>query len=228
MRVALVQSPRMRKWWASVRPKLIGSLVWAGARLVGKTLRYRLEGMDNYERAAKEGGVVLVTWHGRTFVPANYFAGQGWWAIISLSNDGNIQNRIFTLFGYKTVRGSTGRGGVRAALEAAKRVKEGGKLALTPDGPRGPQGFFGEGTLLIAQKAGRPVIPVGIAAHPRTLIPTWDRYMLPWPFAKAAIVMGEPMAVPEDITDEQSTAIGKQLAAEIDRLQMRAETLAGG
>jgi len=214
--------------WAAARPRILGTLVWAVARLVGLTLRYRVEGIEHLREVEKEGGSVLVTWHGRTFVPANYFAKRGWWAIISLSRDGEIQNRIFNLFGFRTVRGSTGRGGVRAALEAAKRVREGGNLALTPDGPRGPSHVFGEGSLFIAQRAGRPLIPVGISAYPRKLLPTWDSYLIPVPFARAGIVVGEPLTVPTELSPEETAALCERLGAEISRLEARAEELVRG
>ena len=219
---------KLRELWDRRRPAVLGTLVWAGARLVGKTLRYRLEGFESYENATSDGGgAVLVTWHGRTFVPANFFANRGWWAIISLSRDGEIQNRIFQRFGFRTVRGSTGRGGVRAALQATRRVREGGSLTLTPDGPRGPTRVFGEGSLLIAQRSGRPVIPVGISARPRKLIPTWDSYLIPYPFARAALVFGEAVVVPEKLDADQEAALAKHLAGEIDRLEQRAEELVG-
>lgn len=214
-------------WWNRARPKLLGTFVWCLARMVGRTLRFRIEGKENYEAVLKTGAVI-VSWHGRTFIPANYFAHDGWWAIISLSRDGEIQNRIFSLFGFRTVRGSTGRGGVRAALEAAKRVREGGILALTPDGPRGPHHSFTEGTLFIARKSGRPVIPAGISASPRKFLPTWDSYLIPFPFARAAIVFGEPIAIPEGLTPEDEHKLVERLTAEIDRLEARAEELVGG
>jgi lysophospholipid acyltransferase (LPLAT)-like uncharacterized protein len=209
-----------------LRSRVLGALVWAGARLVGRTLRYRIEGFENYEAATSEGGgAVLVTWHGRTFVPANYFAHRGWWAIISLSRDGDIQNQIFRRFGFHTVRGSTGRGGIRAALEAARRVREGGTLTLTPDGPRGPMHAFGEGSLVIAQRSGRPVIPVGISAAPSRFLPTWDRYLIPLPFARAALVFGKAVIVPEELGEEEGRAMALGLGEEISRLEDRAQWL---
>jgi lysophospholipid acyltransferase (LPLAT)-like uncharacterized protein len=216
---------RIRELWDGLRPGVAGALVWSAARLVGKTLHYRIEGKENLDEATKDGGAVLVSWHGRSFVPANYFAKQGLWAIISLSRDGEIQNRIFRRFGFQIIRGSTGRGGIRAALEAAKRVGEGGILTVTPDGPRGPTKKFGEGALLIAKKSGRPIIPVGISARPRKLIPTWDSYLIPAPFARAAIVFGKPVIVQADMCAEREAALAECLAKEIDRLEARAEEL---
>ena len=100
-------------------------------------------------------------------------------------------------------------------------MREGGSLTLTPDGPRGPTRVFGEGSLLIA------VIPVGISARPRKLIPTWDSYLIPYPFARAALVFGEAVVVPEKLDADQEAALAKHLAGEIDRLEQRAEELVG-
>ncbi|MER3559544.1 MAG: hypothetical protein C4336_08975, partial [Armatimonadota bacterium] len=61
----------------------------------------------------------MVSWHGRTLLPANYMRQRGIWALISLSRDGEVQAEIFQRFGFNILRGSTNRGGVRAALEAA-------------------------------------------------------------------------------------------------------------
>ena len=96
---------------------------------------------------------------------------------------------------------------------------------MTPDGPRGPAHVFGEGSLFIAQKSGRPLIPVGISAYPRKLLPTWDSYLIPAPFARAAIVVGEPVEVPADLTDQQREELRERLAREICRLEQRAEEL---
>ena len=116
--------------------------------------------------------------------------------IISQSNDGEIQTGIFKRLGYKVIRGSTGRGGVRAAIEAIKVLKAGGTMAMTPDGPRGPSGVVQGGVMLMALKSGARLIPVGLASKPCIRFKSWDRYMLPLPFAKALILFGEPMTVP--------------------------------
>ena len=94
------------------------------------------------------------------------------------------------------MRGSTGRGGVRGALQMARKVREGGVLAFTPDGPRGPTHKVQLGVILMAEKSGAPIVPVGISASRRWLIGSWDSYMIPQPFARAYFLVGEPIYVP--------------------------------
>jgi hypothetical protein len=213
-------------WWQQLRPKLLGFVVWSLARAIGLSLRLKVLHFEQVLERVKEGkGAVLVTWHGRSLIPANVFKGRGFWAIISLSRDGEIQNHIFRRFGFRIIRGSTGRGGIRAALEAARRVAEGGILAFTPDGPRGPSRQVQPGALFIAQKAKCPIIPAGVAAYPCKLLPTWDRYMIPLPFARGVFIFGEPIDVPEGISEQQFEQLRQKVEDAINVLEEQAEKM---
>ncbi|HZH98856.1 MAG TPA: DUF374 domain-containing protein, partial [Fimbriimonadaceae bacterium] len=148
----------MKQWWRDRRPYVVSGGVYFAARLIGKSLRLRVEG---HERLAEiEGGKIVCGWHGRSLIPANFFKGKGVWAIISLSRDGEMQKRIFTKFGFQIIRGSTGRGGARAAVESIRVLRTGDTMAVTPDGPRGPSGVVQPGVILMAQKSGAALIPV--------------------------------------------------------------------
>jgi lysophospholipid acyltransferase (LPLAT)-like uncharacterized protein len=209
-------------------PEKTAALVWSAARFIGSTLRIRYENWERVQEITdKYKGGIIVTWHGRTLIAANVFRGRGYWALISLSRDGEIQNRIFQRFGFQTIRGSTGRGGVRAALQLAKKIQEGGVLAFTPDGPRGPTHKVQQGTIFLAQRSGRPIIPLGISARPRKLLPTWDSYMIPSPFARAAFVVGEPIFIPADLDDAGKEAAAEQVECALNACEKRAEELMG-
>lgn len=211
------------------RAKRLGLLVYTLARAVGSTLRIHVEGWEPIEAHLRQGtGAVMVSWHGRTFVPANLMRGRGFLALISLSRDGEIQAEIFRRFGFRILRGSTSRGGVRAALEAAREVRQGGILAFTPDGPRGPSRKFQPGALLIAQKAGVPIYPVGVSASPRILLPTWDRYLIPLPFARCAYLVGEAVWVPPEADKDAFIHLAEQLEQAINTLEARAESIVRG
>ncbi|NLH99415.1 MAG: lysophospholipid acyltransferase family protein [Chthonomonadales bacterium] len=210
------------------RARFLGFVMWALARFIGMTLRVRFEGQDRLEEMLASGqGLIMITWHGRTLIPANVFRHRGYWVMISLSRDGEMQNCIFRRFGFQTVRGSTSRGGIRATLELARRLKEGGALAFTPDGPRGPTHKIQMGTLLLAQKSGCRIVPVGISARPRWLVRSWDRYMVPAPFARAVWIVGEPVSVSPDADDEEKARICSDLELALNRLEQRAEEMLG-
>lgn len=212
----------MRSWWRSVQPALFAFLITSIARLIGLTLRWRVLG-ERENLDGVQGGKIIAGWHGRTFLAALRWRNRGYYALISRSRDGEMQDRIFRRFGYRTVRGSTRRGGARAAVECARLLRKGETFVFTPDGPRGPSGEVQEGILWLAKKSGAVIIPGGAAARPRWMARSWDRYMVPLPFAKAVIVLGEPIRVPKDATDEQLQQIGEQLKQALNEAEKRAE-----
>ncbi|HLJ57527.1 MAG TPA: lysophospholipid acyltransferase family protein [Chthonomonadaceae bacterium] len=207
------------------RSRLIGGLVYGVARAVYKTVRLDLENIEH--AAPTERGAILVTWHGRTLIPANVFMRRGYWALISLSRDGEIQNNIFSRLGYRTIRGSTGRGGIRGALQMARKVKEGGVLTFTPDGPRGPTHKVQPGVILMAEKSGAPIVPIGVSADRRWLAKSWDSYMIPKPFAHAFMLIGEPIYCPAKSTESTRVEMCERLELAINRLEREAELRAG-
>lgn len=189
--------------------------------VVGSTLRVRSPGLEELKSLDK--GVIMCGWHGKSFVPAYVLRNKGVWVIISHSRDGEIQNRVFSRLGYGVIRGSTGRGGVRAAVEAIRVLKKGAWMAITPDGPRGPSGVVQGGVMLMAQKSGAALVPVGVGAKPVWRVRSWDQYMVPRPFARALFLIGEPMFVPEGASEEEVEAIRLELEKRIHELDARAE-----
>lgn len=207
--------------WRQTRPKFLAPFLYLLARAVSATLRWRVTGIEKAD--AGEKGVLLCIWHGRTFLPANYMRNRGIWALFSLSNDGELQSRVFSLLGYRVIRGSTGRGGERAAVEAIRVLRKGDTLAITPDGPRGPAGEIQGGALLMARKSGAALVPIGASAGRRWLIGTWDRYLMPKPFARASIRFGEPIWISPDADEAEIEQVREKLAAAMNRLQDEAE-----
>lgn len=207
------------------RSRFLGWLIYSVASLLFRTLRLQFLNRTGLDIAGR--GAIFVTWHGRSLIPANVFRDKGYWALISLSRDGELQNNVFTHFGFQTIRGSTGRGGVKGALQMARKVKEGGVLAFTPDGPRGPTHKVQLGVILMAEKSGAPIIPLGVSASRRWLMKSWDLYMIPKPFARAYFVVGEPIYVPPDQDEAGREAVAAQVEIAINRLEREAERLAG-
>ena len=145
--------------------------------------------------------------------------------LVSLSRDGDIQAEIMRGSGYSVVRGSTGRRGVAATREVLSLLAEGGILAFTPDGPRGPSGVVQPGVVYFAQRSGKPIVPTGISASPRRLLTTWDGYLIPHPFARARWIYGEPIWVaPEADLNEAS----ERVQAALNRLEAEAERAVTG
>ncbi len=215
----------LREWWRRVRPAVFSWAVYVVFRTLSSTWRVKVEELE--EKLQLPGGVILIGWHGRTAAPAKVFRNRGFWAIISLSRDGEMQNRIFTRLGFNTIRGSTGRGGARALVESIRALRKGATMALTPDGPRGPSGVVQPGILMMAQKSGAWLVPVGVSANRRRLIKSWDRFMVPKLFAKCLVIFGQEVQIPSDATEEEVEKIRLSLQAELHRLEDLAEARMG-
>jgi lysophospholipid acyltransferase (LPLAT)-like uncharacterized protein len=204
---------------------LISFFGWLLMQFVGRTSRFTIKGYDRVKEMITNGqGFIFIIWHGRTMLPVYYCRNMGIQAIISLSRDGELQSRIFERFGFAVIRGSTGRGGVKAALTAVKRLREGGMLAITPDGPLGPANQVQDGTIFMAKKAGVPIIPVGVGISRRKLMPTWDSYALPRPFCRCGLVFGEPLTLPTGVDDAE---LKEMLKSALDSTEREARALVG-
>jgi lysophospholipid acyltransferase (LPLAT)-like uncharacterized protein len=196
---------------------LLSRIGYCLIRIVASTLRVRLEGWEPYIH--HDSKLIFCGWHGKSFIFANHFRKRGYWVIISHSNDGDIQNTIFQKLGFQSIRGSSGRGGVRAALQGVKILREGGTMAITPDGPRGPSGEVQGGVMLMAQKSGAGLVPIGISCRPAIHFKSWDRYMLPIMFGRARLVFGEPIYVASHATESEVEEARLSLQNEINRLE---------
>jgi lysophospholipid acyltransferase (LPLAT)-like uncharacterized protein len=215
----------MKKLWRKIRPYFMPQIVYGLVRLIGMTLRFNAEGWDRVQEM--EGGRICAGWHGKTFAAATLFRGMGVWTLISMSRDGEMQNKIFSKFGFNTIRGSTGKGGAKAAAQAIRALKKGSIMAFTPDGPRGPSGIVQGGIMLMARKSGAALIPAGVAASRRWNLPTWDKYEIPKPFAKIYMIFGDPIYLAKDASEDEIEAARKRLESEIHRLEEETSALAG-
>lgn len=185
-------------------------------RLLGSTWRIRREGGEAFDSMLeRKEPFIVVFWHGE-IVPVTWVhRRRGIAPLISRHADGEIIARIVEGLGYRTVRGSSSRGGVRALLETAQRVNEGITVGFTPDGPRGPRHVFAPGALIVAQRTGRPIVALGASASRAWHLKSWDRHLVPKPFATVTIRYSEPQFV---VADQ---------ARDATREQARFETLLG-
>lgn len=172
-------------------------------------------------------GAIVALWHGNILIPTYVLRGRGYRTLVSLSRDGERLSRLMRRFGYRQVRGSTGRGGARAALQVCREIEEGNVLCLTPDGPRGPARKAQPGTVFFAQRTGCPIIPIAASAYPRHLLRSWDRFLIPLPFARAAFVVGDPIFVPPGLDESGQARMAEEVERAIDACLQRADEMVG-
>lgn len=178
------------------------------------TGRIRVTGEERLEQALREhGAVVPVCWHqhllicGRFLVAARRRHGLKPGFMISPSVDGEAPTMLARVHGAHVVRGSGSYTGVRAVRGVYQAiVKEGISPLITPDGPRGPRFEFKPGAIFTGQIAGKPVVPLAFAARPARIMKTWDKFVLPLPFARIGIAVGEPFLPPRKADEAQMAA----------------------
>ena len=191
-------------------------------RLLARTWRVREVGREGWNRMRREGRpVVVAIWHGEMLALLAHHQAQGVAVLISEHRDGEIIARIIQAFGFATVRGSTSRGGGRALLELVATLRRGREVCLTPDGPRGPWHSFAPGVAIAAARAGAPIVCVVAHVDRAWRLRSWDRFVVPKPFARITIAYSEPERVPGDTAREAATAV-PALEARMAELARRA------
>lgn len=178
------------------RVAVISALGGFVLRLLGMTWRVRREGAAAFDGMLERGEpFIIVFWHGEILPVSWVHRDRGIAPLISRHADGEIIARIVEGLGYRTVRGSSSRGGVRALLETAQRVSEGITVGFTPDGPRGPRHVFAPGALIVAQRTGRPIVALGATASRAWRLRSWDKHLIPKPFATVTVRYSPPQFV---------------------------------
>ena len=119
--------------------------------------------------------------------------------LISGSVDGEVPERIARSWGAEVIRGSANQSGALALRDQQQMLRNGYSIVTTADGPRGPKYEFKSGTVLMARIAGVPMIPVACGADRAWYLKRWDDFMIPKPFARVVVAVGEPFRVSRDV-----------------------------
>jgi lysophospholipid acyltransferase (LPLAT)-like uncharacterized protein len=177
-------------------------------RLLASTWRIRLHGAERLPAIRKHQRVILTVWHGELLSLLWVHRGQGVAIMVSEHRDGEIVARVAEQLGYGTVRGSTSKGGTRALLGLVRAIEGGNDGGITPDGPRGPAHVFAPGAAVAAWKSGALLLPIRAVASRAWRLRSWDRFMIPKPFARLDVYYAEP----ERVTAESPRAAAEQSA----------------
>lgn len=169
------------------------------------------------EPGAEVAPRVLAFWHGRQ-MPLVAVRTQPAVALVSLSKDGELQTGVMRCLGLRVVRGSSSRGGAAALKAVVSALGRGADAVFAVDGPRGPARRVKPGALSAARLSGAAVVPVGAAvSRGSVLARAWDRFVVPWPFARIVVVAGAPLDI--DATAPEA------VEAAIERAERRAAEL---
>jgi lysophospholipid acyltransferase (LPLAT)-like uncharacterized protein len=209
----------------AIVPKLVHIILHA----LFRTCRITVIGKENEDQFLRHGKPILfVSWHqGLIYFPFHFRHLNGV-AMVSHSKDGEIIARILKLFGLRSARGSSSKGGKRALgvmINIINREQCSG--GLTADAPRGPFGIAKIGIVKLAKETGLPLIPVMWWANRKIMANNWDKTLLPLPFAHIVFFYDTPFYVPSDATREQMESLRADLTDILNRLHQRAREYFG-
>ena len=163
---------------------------------LARTWRIRVVNGD-YVRDLRrtEHSFIFALWHGHLLPLLWHHRGEGVLVLISEHRDGELVARAAESLGYGLIRGSSTRGAERALISLVRELQAGHEIAITPDGPRGPAATFASGALVAAQRSDSFILPVAASADRAWRLRSWDRFMIPKPFARVTVAYGPPAKV---------------------------------
>jgi len=192
-----------RKLGALVLPIVAPSTVAALAR----SWRYDRLGREHWDAAFARQGMLVTLWHGRMVCGMPVGADLGMSVLVSPSDDGQLVLPLLARFGYAWVLGSSNKNPARAVRELRDRLQSGGRIIITPDGPRGPRHSANPGSAWLARATGFPILPVGFATDRAWRLKSWDRFTIPKWRARVVVRYEEPIEVRSDAPDEELDSV---------------------
>ena len=154
---------------------------------------------------------ICVFWHNRLMMSA-----FGWdnkrqlKMLISSHSDGKIISKVISYFKINTIFGSTNKGAIFALKAMIMELKKGHSVGITPDGPKGPRLNITDGVIKLSQLSGCDIIPLTYATSNRKIVKkAWDKFVVPFPFAKGVLLWGKPMHVKRNYHQKSYSAQNK-------------------
>lgn len=179
--------------WRSKAVFLLGRGI---LQVLARTWRIRVVNGD-YVRDLRRARhtFIFALWHGHLLPLLWHHREEGVLILISEHRDGELVARAAESLGYGLIRGSSTRGAERALISLVRELQAGHEVAITPDGPRGPARTFASGALVAAQRSDSFILPVSASADRAWRLRSWDRFMIPKPFARVTVAYGAPAKV---------------------------------
>jgi len=225
----------------AVRDRLIAGAIWLFAlvavamfRLVDATLDLRVFGYDHLGMLLRAGQpVLIVVWHGKGLLPVFFLQGLPLVVYSSQARRGRIPLlsryiRQLTLaslqhLGYHVLDAAKFSSESRGVIRLLQYLARGQGGMIAADGPGGPMFRAKPGAAYVAKKTGVTLVPVGAAIRDAIALDSWDRFEIPQVFSKAAIVIGEPLEVPEAVDETGLERLSQRLEAVLNDLTAQAE-----
>lgn len=190
---------------------------WWTCRIVG------VVGEEPALAAIAKGPIIPIYWHQHQLFCVRYLMNQQACGLIpgfliSPSVDGELPAMVARHYGAKVLRGSSTATGARTLRDYYVALQEGVSPAITVDGPYGPRYECKPGPILLSQLSGKPIVPLAFHASRAWQFRAWDRFVLPWPFARIVVAVGAPRTVPKGLDAAALQRWQDEMSAELHAL----------
>jgi lysophospholipid acyltransferase (LPLAT)-like uncharacterized protein len=214
-----VSFTRWQRFLLRVVPHLVNWFI----RLACCTVRFAYVAEEGATPEMVARPAVYSFWHSCLIPAAYYYREQRIRVMQSESFDGELMVRVLALLGFRTVRGSSSRGAIKALLGMRRVLNAGEATALTIDGPKGPAFVAKPGPVMLGRMSGAPLAAFHIALENPWVLNSWDRMMIPKPFSRALVCMSRVIRVPEDADDATMERLHAELQQTLQRVQRLTE-----
>ncbi|MBF0241415.1 MAG: lysophospholipid acyltransferase family protein [Desulfamplus sp.] len=183
------------------------ALTYLFVKIYSMTFKLKVLNEQQWLTLVKEGKTVLLCcWHQQFFGAIGYFTNYSHLnpaIMISQSRDGELIAGVAKRVGWDIKRGSSSKGGKEAMAEMIDHLKCYRFGAHILDGPRGPIGKVKSGVIKMAKESSAIIVPFYTSANRGWFFNSWDRFMVPKPFARLTLLFGEPIRFEIPNTNEE-------------------------
>ncbi len=221
-----------------IASKLLPPLVWGLIQLIWKTCKVQHVIGEEHLQSLLESREPFIPcyWHQQQIFGVRYLLetaarhpelNLGY--LISPSADGDIASKMLSRDSVHIIRGSATRGGAQALREIYTAIrKEKISPIVTPDGPTGPIYQCKPGVPMLAQLSRAPLLPLSYASTRVWKLRSWDAFMIPVPFSRIVIGIGEPLVVDKAMAEDNFSDACGQMNDRLNGLSSLCEQAAKG
>jgi lysophospholipid acyltransferase (LPLAT)-like uncharacterized protein len=198
---------------------LVPKIFFWVSHLLFRTCRLRFIGKEHEDVFLRDGRPICFAGlhQGMLYLPMHFRDRDGV-VMVSASRDGDLIAHTMARFGLRSARGSSKHGGAGALRAMIDEVNASGCSAgMIVDGPQGPAGVAKPGALKLARATGLPIVPGNWWATPHVAFGSWDRTIVPLPFARMAFAFEPAIVVPPDASDDELERLRVELTERLGR-----------
>ena len=205
-------------------------LILSIVKIVWLTCRVKVIGQENMEKVhADQRTIIPCYWHQQHLFCGWYMLqqikrGMKVGFLVSPSVDGEIPAKIVSARGATVIRGSSTRTGAKALRDMFLTITR-DKISpvTTSDGPTGPLFTFKQGGAMLSQMTKAPMLPIACAASNAWYLGSWDRFMIPKPFTRVVVSVGDLVSVSPEQSSKDLSPVQNQMEQAINELMVQAK-----